>query len=126
MLAGKTLGDKIGKRTANGVVGYGDGVERTCIGRDQRLRGEVIIDDNQDGEDRNQDEHLLVVWTNGSRNEDARVGAAAVYKHKEKWRTLRRHLGTNKEVFDTELYALGMALREIRSKAGGWDTRKSS
>ena len=107
-------------------MGYGDRVERTWIGRHQRLRGEVIIEDNQDGEDRNQDEHLLIVWTDGSRNEDARVGAAAVYKQKEKWNTVRRHLGTNKEVFDAELYALGMALREIRSKAGGGGTRKWS
>ena len=43
-----------------------------------------------------------------------------MYKHKDKWHTLRRHFGTNKEVFDAELYVLGIALREIRSKAGGW------
>ena len=66
-------------------------------------------------------EQLLVVWTDGSRNEDARVGAAAVYKHNDKWHTLRWHLGTNKESFDAQLYALGMALKEIRSKAGGWE-----
>ena len=103
---------------------YGDGVERTWIRRHQRLRGEVIIDDNQDGEDRNQEEQLLVVWTDGSRNEDARVGAAAVYKHNDKWHTLRLHLGTNKEVFDAELYALGMALREISPKRWDGDTQK--
>ena len=88
---GKTLGDRIGKRTANGVVGLGDGVERTWIRKHQQLRGEVIIDDKEDGEDRNGERQLLVVWTDGSRDDSARVGAAAVYKHKDTWHTVKRH-----------------------------------
>jgi len=52
-------------------------------------------------------------WTDGSRSEDGRVGAAAVCKHRDGWRAFRSHLGTGRmEVVDTELWAIGLALRE--------------
>lgn len=45
------------------------------------------------------------VWTDGSYQEDGRVGAAAV-----SWEEARRyHPGLNKEVFDAELCALYQA-----------------
>jgi alpha-glucosidase (family GH31 glycosyl hydrolase) len=43
-------------------------------------------------------------WTDGSRSDDGRVGAEAVCKHGNEWRTHRSKLGTDcMEVFDTEL-----------------------
>jgi hypothetical protein len=50
-------------------------------------------------------------WTDGSRSDDGRVGAAAVCKHGNVWRSLRSYLGTGRvEVFDAELWAIGLAL----------------
>jgi len=50
-------------------------------------------------------------WTDGSRSDDGRVGAAAVCKHGNQWRSGRSFLGTGRmEVFDAELWAIGLAL----------------
>jgi len=52
-------------------------------------------------------------WTDGSRSDDGRVGAAAVCKHRDQWRSRRSYLGTGRmEVFDAELWAIGLALEE--------------
>jgi len=50
-------------------------------------------------------------WTDGSRSDDGRVGAAAVCKHGNQWRSRRSYLGTwPMEVFHAELSAIGLAL----------------
>ena len=52
-------------------------------------------------------------WTDGARSDDGRVGAAAVCKHGDRWKAFRSHLGTRRmEVYDAELWAIGLALRE--------------
>jgi len=56
-------------------------------------------------------------WTDGSRADDGRVGAAALCKHGNLWKTFRSHLGTGRmEVYDAELWVIGVALRESVSK----------
>ena len=50
-------------------------------------------------------------WTEGSRSDDGRVGAAAVCKHGNEWKSRHRFVGTGlMEVFDAELGAIGLAL----------------
>jgi len=50
-------------------------------------------------------------WTDGSRLDDGRVGAAAVCIHGNEWRSCRSFLGTGcMEVFDAELWVIGLAL----------------
>jgi len=50
-------------------------------------------------------------WTDGSRSDNGRVGAAAVCKHRTEWRHRRSFLGTGRmELFDVELWAIGLAL----------------
>jgi len=50
-------------------------------------------------------------WTDGLRSDDGRVGAAAVCEHGNEWRSRRSFLGTGlMEVFDAELWAIGLAL----------------
>jgi ribonuclease HI len=52
-------------------------------------------------------------WTDGSRSDDGKVRAAAVCKHGDGWKAFRSHLGTGRvEVYDAELWAIGLALRE--------------
>jgi len=56
-------------------------------------------------------------WTDGSRSDDGRVGAAAVCKHGNQWRSCRTFLGTERmEVFDAELWAIGLALGQTIKK----------
>jgi len=65
-------------------------------------------------------------WTDGSRSDDGRVGAAAVCKHRDEWRSRRSYLGTGRmEGFEAELWAIGLAhdvaigKRETLQKRGG-------
>jgi len=56
-------------------------------------------------------------WTDGSRSDDGRVGAAAVCKHGNQWRSRCSFLGTGRmEVFGTELWAIGLTLCETIKK----------
>ena len=50
-------------------------------------------------------------WTDGSRSDDGRVGATALCKHGNQWRSRRSILGTGlMNVFDAEMLAIGLAL----------------
>jgi ribonuclease HI len=50
-------------------------------------------------------------WTDGSRSDDGRVGAVAVCKHRDEWRSHCSYLGTGRmQVFEAELWAIGLAL----------------
>jgi len=52
-------------------------------------------------------------WTDGSRSDDGQVGAAAVGKHGNEWRTRHSYLGTGRmEVFHAEPWVIGLALGE--------------
>jgi hypothetical protein len=50
-------------------------------------------------------------WTDGSRSDDGQVGAAAVSKHGNEWRSRRSFLGTGRmQDFNAELWAIGLEL----------------
>ena len=53
------------------------------------------------------------IWTDGSRLEGGAVGAACVWREGETWSGHRFFLGTNKEVFDAETFAIYQALRSF-------------
>jgi len=58
-------------------------------------------------------------WTDGSHSDNGRVGAAAVCKGRNEWRSCRSFLGTGRmEVFDAELWASGLALDVAFEKRG--------
>jgi len=50
-------------------------------------------------------------WTDGSRSDDSRVGAAAVCKYGNQWRSCRSYLGMGRmEVSYAKLWVIGLAL----------------
>jgi len=56
-------------------------------------------------------------WTDGSQSDDGRVGAAAVCKHGDSWKAFHSHRGTGlMEVYNAELWAIRLALRESVKK----------
>ena len=59
------------------------------------------------------------VWIDGSRLENRRVGAAFVWRSGGHWAGRRFHLGTNKEVFDAEVFAIYQALLWIEGQGVG-------
>jgi len=65
-------------------------------------------------------------WTDGSRSDDGRVGAAAVCKHRDGWRGFCSHLGSGRmEFYDVELCAIGLALQESLKKRDTADTQSN-
>jgi len=60
-------------------------------------------------------------WTDGSRSDDGRVGAAAVCKHGNQWRSHCSFLGTrHMKVFHAELWAIGLALDMMIEKGAAF------
>jgi hypothetical protein len=56
-------------------------------------------------------------WTDGWRSDDGQVGAAAVCKHRDEWRSRHSYLSTRgMEAFDAELWVIGLALEETMEK----------
>jgi ribonuclease HI len=56
-------------------------------------------------------------WTDGSRSDDRSVGPAAVCRHTDGWSAFLRYLGTRRMVvYDAELWAIGLELRESVKK----------
>ena len=60
------------------------------------------------------------IWTDASRADSGRVGAACARKTASGWTGRGFHLGDNKEVFDAEAFAIYLVLRtfEARREAG--------
>ena len=55
-------------------------------------------------------------WTDESRQENGEMGAVCVWRTQEGWTGRRFQLGTNKEVFDTEVFAIYLALRAVEQR----------
>ena len=59
-------------------------------------------------------------WTDGSRTDDGKVGAASVCLNHDGWTVFRSSLGTRRmKVFDPELWAIAVALRKCVTRADG-------
>ena len=58
------------------------------------------------------------VWTDGSRLDNKRVGAAFVWRSQGGWAGRRFHLGT-KEVFDAEVFVIYQALLWVEDQGAG-------
>ena len=59
---------------------------------------------------------VRTIWTEGSRQDNGRVGAAWAWKETNRWTSRRAHLGNNKEVYDAEVYAICMALKTFEEQ----------
>jgi len=56
-------------------------------------------------------------WTDGSHSDNGRVGAAAMFNHGTEWRARCRYLDTgHMDLFDAELWAIGLTLGETVKK----------
>ena len=53
------------------------------------------------------------VWTDGLRQESGALGAACIWRTQQGWTGRRYHLGSNKGVFDAEVFAVYRALSVI-------------
>jgi len=69
--------------------------ERTTLPKEKRsLKGKVIIQDEEQAlKEAKLEREGLVLWTDGSRKEDERVGCAVVWKEGGFWKKRGVHLG---------------------------------
>ena len=79
----------------------------------REFQGEVIVEGKEEALRTAQEwtDQERTVWAGGSRQDGGEVGAAWVWQQKEEWRGEGTFLGTNKEVFDAEVYAIREATR---------------
>ena len=74
----------------------------------REFQGEVFVDSKEEALRTAQEwaDQERAVWTDGSRLDNGRVGAAWAWLQNGEWREGGIFLGTNKEVFDAEVYAI--------------------
>ena len=86
----------------------------------REIRAEVIIDRKEEAlrtakewTERNQ---INTLWTDGSRLENERVGAAITFRREGRWVNHGWYLGKNKEFFDAEVFTIGQDLEELNER----------
>ena len=96
-----------------------DGVEPVMNLRDEEFLGQLFIQEPTTAIlEAQRDKSDLALWSDGSRLESGKVGAAVVWRDApaDRWKSCKLALGKNKEVLDAELWgvseALGVALRK--------------
>ena len=70
------------------------------------FQGKVYVDSKEDALRVAQEwsDQWGAMWTDGSRLEGGEVGAAVAWRDNSSWRGSGTYLGTNKEVFDAEVF----------------------
>ena len=56
------------------------------------------------------------IWTDGSRFDIGKVGAACAWRARENWTGRRFHLGNNRGVFNAEAFLIYQALKVFRAR----------
>ena len=94
--------------------------ERLRLEEFREIRAKVYDDRKEDAlhtvKDWTGKDQKDTIWTDGSRPENERVGAAIVFRGRGSWKEQGTYLGRNKEVFDAELFAIGQALEEFKGR----------
>ena len=78
----------------------------------REFQGEVFVDSKEEALRTAQEwtDQKRTVWTDGSRLSNGRVGAAGAWQQGGEWREEGVFLGTNKEVFNVEVFAIHRAV----------------
>jgi hypothetical protein len=98
----------------------GDPVEENLLEIGKTFHGEIMPDTNEDRAYQvamEWTEKQDTAWTDGSHQEHGRVGCAVAWQEANgNWTGHTTHMGTNKEVFDAELEAIGQAMRTFAQR----------
>ena len=103
--------------TYRGHIGEVKEVDETCEVQVwdtlREFQGEVIVESKEEAPRVAQEwtDQERTVWTDGSRLDGGGVGAAWTWQQSGEWKEEGIFLGTNKEVFDAEVYAIREAAR---------------
>ena len=84
----------------------------------REFQGEVVVDSKEEALRTAQEwtDQERIVWTDGSRLDNGRVGAAWAWQLGGEWREEGIFLGTNKKVFDVEVYAICRAMSLLNQR----------
>jgi hypothetical protein len=98
----------------------GDQVEENFLEIGKTFRGEIMPDTIEDRAYQvamEWTERQDTAWTDGCRQENGRVGCAVAWQEADgNWTGHTTHMGTNGEVFDAELEAIGQAMRTFTQR----------
>jgi hypothetical protein len=98
----------------------GDQVEENFLEIGKTFRGEIMLDTIEDRAYQvamEWTERQDTAWTDGCRQENGRVGCAVAWQEADgNWTGHTTHMGTNGEVFDAELEAIGQAMRTFTQR----------
>ena len=89
-----------------------------CRNAMRLLQGKVFVDNREDALALALEwtDQSGTIWTDGSRLEHGQVGAAAVWWEEGRWRGSGTFLGTNKEVFDAEVFAILQVIKLLNAR----------
>ena len=104
--------DLITRRRAAAALGRRETVETQRWSAGWHFQGKIIVDSRAGAlQTARKWRRRDTVWTDGSRIDSGEVGAACDWQSPSDWTGRRFYLGTNKEVFDAETFAIYQALR---------------
>jgi len=108
----RTSGTIVSRLKAASGTKRGETVEPQVWSEDKCFPGECTIEDKGPALEAAQNWRVRgTIWTDGSRLDSGKVGAACAWQTREGWTGKCYHLGDNKEVFDAEVFAIYQALK---------------
>ena len=112
-----TLTARLREAARVGRAGRGGSAEKQEWVEGRRFRGRIAVEKKEEALRMAKEwDRPDTVWTDGSRQESGAVGAACVWMSPEgegRWTGRRFQLGSNKEVFDAEVFAVWQALCDL-------------
>ena len=109
----ETLGEQLAWMAGGkGVLGQGIGIEPAAVHERKENEADIHVAGSkataiEEEKEWAADQGATRVWSDGSRDLTGRTGTGVVWQTETgEWRERRIHLGTNKEVYDAELYGI--------------------
>ena len=110
--------DLAGRIKERAGLGRRERAERQVWGDFRVFPGQVHLTGSEEalGVAKGWNEWARTAWTDGSRLDNGRVGAAVAWKEGGGWRGRNSYLGTNKEIFDAEVFAILQAVKALNEQ----------
>jgi len=121
-------GTEIGKRLGAALCYSWTETEKTILPEELELLEAALIQEEREEAKKEAEKERpgLVMFTDGSRQEEGAVGYAVAWKDGHTWKGIKTHMGYNQEAFDAECAALARALETAARRSPLLDYSPSS
>jgi len=112
-------GTKIGKRLGAALCYSWTETEKTILPEEPELLEAALIQEERKEAKKEAEKERpgLVMFTDGSRQEEGAAGYAVAWKDGHTWKGIKTHMGYNQEAFDAECTALARALETVARRS---------